>query len=680
MRLLLHAACTGLAVLGLVACLSVAPSQPVPTSTPAASAPLPVPAGAAASQAERAIRVTDAVVRARVAAARGDSDAAAAAWREVLAIDPAHAQARAELNKWPGARFGSLLGAMTGTVPRAAVAGTDRLPARHVNFEAPDRALPAQTVAVQVWLGDRGPTPGAVVVPPEGTTLRSDGRLPLPLPSARDRWEIDVVLLAPGFEFDDVVGNLRRIVLPRSGGSTPALFTLRASAGESGNRLLRATLWHQGRYLGSVSRSINIGVEQMARHPIEVPSATVEGGSGSAGAPARASTRRPGGREVGGEEEDPLRAPDLYVYLRHDDPQRLGRGQVIISSPHLPQGMASERFELSPDVSQWLAHWHARLNATSQARGAMVVGGQPAAVPPTPQQSVALMRGFGQELYARVAPALFKRALEELASPGRARLTSIQIYSNNPTIPWELMRPGMVKGREIDFLGVEFRIARWHTDGAAAMHDRPVQDIPLREVVVLAPQYVAPLALPAQRDELAFLSRLRGFRRAGGHSDAVRLLARSPPAGIVHFAGHGELRGASAVEREYALRLEDGPLDALAWRGMSRGVGAARSLFFFNACDLGAADAVGGTVAGWAAAVLDSGGGGYIGGLWALHDSAAAAFARRFYEAVESFNVREGTVATDALRYARQLFFETGDPTYLAYVYYGDVNLRLSPP
>ena len=37
-------------------------------------------------------------------------------------------------------------------------------------------------------------------------------------------------------------------------------------------------------------------------------------------------------------------------------------------------------------------------------------------------------------------------------------------------------------------------------------------------------------------------------------------------------------------------------------------------------------------------------------------------------------------MATDALRYARQLFFETGDPTYLAYVYYGDVNLRLSPP
>ena len=70
-------------------------------------------------------------------------------------------------------------------------------------------------MAVQVWLGDRGPTPGAVVVPPEGTTLRSDGRLPLPLPSARDRWEIDVVLLAPGFEFDDVAGNLRRIVLPQ---------------------------------------------------------------------------------------------------------------------------------------------------------------------------------------------------------------------------------------------------------------------------------------------------------------------------------------------------------------------------------------------------------------------------------------------------------------------------------
>ena len=31
---------------------------------------------------------------------------------------------------------------------------------------------------------------------------------------------------------------------------------------------------------------------------------------------------------------------------------------------------------------------------------------------------------------------------------------------------------------------------------------------------------------------------------------------------------------------------------------------------------------------------------------------------------------------SSALRTARRLFFETGDPTYLAYTFYGDVNLK----
>ena len=79
---------------------------------------------------------------------------------------------------------------------------------------------------------------------------------------------------------------------------------------------------------------------------------------------------------------------------------------------------------------------------------------------------------------------------------------------------------------------------------------------------------------------------------------------------------------------------------------------------------------------GWAPTLLDLGAIGYVGGMWPLVDRAAAQFSARFYSVLED-GLKDGPVAVAAvLRDTRKLFFETGDPTFLAYAYYGDVNLR----
>jgi hypothetical protein len=103
-------------------------------------------------------------------------------------------------------------------------------------------------------------------------------------------------------------------------------------------------------------------------------------------------------------------------------------------------------------------------------------------------------------------------------------------------------------------------------------------------------------------------------------------LVRNPPGGIVHFAGHGEVAGRTAVERRFAIRLEDGAFDVMDWRGAAAGQGRERALFFFNACDVGQAESIAGAVEGWAPAVLARGAAGYIGGLWPLNDDPAARF------------------------------------------------------
>jgi hypothetical protein len=70
--------------------------------------------------------------------------------------------------------------------------------------------------------------------------------------------------------------------------------------------------------------------------------------------------------------------------------------------------------------------------------------------------------------------------------------------------------------------------------------------------------------------------------------------------------------------------------------------------------------------------MLDAGAGGVIGGLWALGDQGASGFAARFYDALG-----DDPKVAYALRKAREGYYETGDPTYLAYVLYGDPNLTL---
>jgi CHAT domain-containing protein len=207
---------------------------------------------------------------------------------------------------------------------------------------------------------------------------------------------------------------------------------------------------------------------------------------------------------------------------------------------------------------------------------------------------------------------------------------------------------------------------------------RPPQDQRIDEVVTVAPTYSGGQSLGAQSREIEEIQSLLATRRVSGKRSDFLSLVRNPPRGVIHFAGHGEIAGRSAVERRFAIRLEDGAFDVMDWRGVTGGQGRERALFFFNACDIGQAESVAGAVEGWAPAVLARGAAGYIGGLWPLKDDPAARFAVAFYRAVAKRLADDGEASVaGALSDARKLFYETADPTYLGYAFYGDAQLAL---
>lgn len=522
---------------------------------------------------------------------------------------------------------------------------------RYPTIETQDEVATGQEFAVQVSLTEEQITPAVQIKQGDAT---AEGQLALALPPDRDAWPIDVALSADGFTFRDN-RNTATLSLPRTGDSTPALFHLTPKAIDQPTlpRKLYVTFWHQGQYLAKVVRPI-----QVVRATDGKPSAEA---IKVAAIPRGALSARP---IALAEPETPV---DLTVFI--------AGSTIFLHSPHL--ALVNGTLAPAPEKTKWLTTQFAQLSRAG--RGFTPDATRDYASPK--DAVIAHAKGFGKALYQEFAPPEFRAVFWRLKDQLGESFRSIQIYTDNPDLPWELMRPVRPDGTdEQDFLGMSFRLARWHVSQNANVTDRPPPRFPLRERLVIAPDYSGARSLPSVAAEVDNLKQI-GFQRVNGRFEALRELFDGDAlrGDIVHFAGHGLVKESGGGTAEYAIQLENGQeLNILMWRGLASGKGrTAHPLVFFNACDLGQAHRVANFVEGWAPTVLESGASGYIGGLWSIGDRGAAEFAADFYRRLAQ-QLGEGPVRlADALRHTRQRFYQTGDPTFLAYVYYGDPNLVL---
>jgi hypothetical protein len=542
--------------------------------------------------------------------------------------------------------------------------------ARYPTVETQERVISGQEFTVQVSLTETQITADVTIAQGEMTEA---GRLALSLPDL-DRWEIEVALSAEGFQFRDN-RNTGTIFLRQEGDSTPALFHLTAQPiGDTQlARKLYATFWHQGAYLAKVQREILV---------IQ-PSAAAGSGTQTAASVTTISRGQPPNLS-------PYKfssPPDLTVYVvTARGPSLPQNSWITVSSPFLQLNL--DTFSTPAGMDSWISSHYLKISEAGRGlRFSATSEADPAPAASDRARRLALLQGLGKELYQRFAPPAFKNAFWALKDKLGDEFDSIQIFTNDPTLPWELMRPVRSDGSdEQDFLGITFRIARWHVSHGMMPVESPPIEIPVEALYVISPEYTADMALPGVTTELEALRQLPGFQHVEGRFDALHALfagADIKP-GIVHYAGHGTAKEAVPGIRDYVMHLEDGSLDVTSWRGLLSGrrlsKGEAYPLFFFNACDLGQASHVANFVDGWAPAVLESGAGGYIGGLWPVSDHGAATFAIRFYGLL-SENLDEGSAnVAEMLRQTRAKVYDHGDPTFLAYVYYGYPDLRLVAP
>jgi len=348
--------------------------------------------------------------------------------------------------------------------------------------------------------------------------------------------------------------------------------------------------------------------------------------------------------------------PDLTVHISALDPARPGRLRWLV---------VTERFDGLPP----------RLEADID------LGRDPAEQASTlfkefanlmPGQHTQRIEGFGSRLWT-LAPVMFHDVYWAVVDHAKRPL-SIQFVSDEPHLPWELMRPVRSDESEIhEPLALRHAVARWIKRWDGYMRNR----VPPGRVFTIAPAYrnVA-LRLQKAQVESAMLEHDFQALRTGGTRAAVLALleAATPPepVAVLHFAGHGLFAPDAASAS--AISLEDGDLAAAEIERPEIRLGRnCRTLVFFNACEVGAAGAVFGEVGGWADAFLGRQFGGFIAPLWAVDDEDASVVAKELVQQV----LRQGRPVGEALRDVRKTHGATS-PTFYSYLYYGDVTARIA--
>jgi CHAT domain len=269
----------------------------------------------------------------------------------------------------------------------------------------------------------------------------------------------------------------------------------------------------------------------------------------------------------------------------------------------------------------------------------------------------------------------------------RDAIRAIQVISEDPFIPWELLYVTDPKaGPEGKGFLSEWGLVRW-------LHNTrwPGRRLPLSKdrVRYVIPVYVDPdLALKGATEEREMLvDQFENAKPVQADSiEVARFLQHdAQDCDILHFACHGEIAQRAVMRADLLMtgtqldgRFHRDSLEARVVKTHARfAADGPGPIVFINACQTGQGGTGLAGLAGFVDAFLrpssENGAGALIGALWSVDDKLAFTFAQSFYGAL-----KEGKTLVAAAQAAREASQGQNDLTWLAYTVYGDPFARAS--
>jgi hypothetical protein len=454
------------------------------------------------------------------------------------------------------------------------------------------------------------------------------------LPADWQSLGLTVHLQCPVLDFPQ--GSQAVVTINRNASSSSAKLNARVRPDAVGGAPVIATFMYGTRFCGSAVRVFDVGAATVTAAPA-----------------INAATAASVGTVV---VEPSAPQPDLTVHISKIDKDRPSRLRWLLVTERfdgLPPRL-EEDIELDSDPA-------AQASALFREFAVLERG-----------KHVQRIDGFGSRLWT-MAPDVFRKVYWALWERHRRPL-SIQFISDEPHMPWELMRPAREDDSDIHPpLALKHAVARWIKRWDGYMRNR----LPAGRICTIAPKYAsASRALKrAQLESDALVAAFSARRESGTRAAVLTLLETAPPPeplAVLHFAGHGKFAPEAATHSN--IKLEDGDLSASEVERPEVRLGrACRTLVFFNACEVGAAGAVFGEVGGWADAFLGRQFGGFIAPLWSVDDEDAGVVAEDLLKRI----LTQGEPIGAALRAVREAHGATS-PTFYSYLYYGDVLARIA--
>jgi hypothetical protein len=273
---------------------------------------------------------------------------------------------------------------------------------------------------------------------------------------------------------------------------------------------------------------------------------------------------------------------------------------------------------------------------------------------------------IGHLLFEEIVPSELKTLYWHI----RDRIQTIQIWSMEPWIPWEIIKPwrrlenGTIE--EDKFLCEHFACCRWRIGTAPIIKDQ------LRKIRVIVPSDTKLKKALEERDWIKEFVRNNGMSVsfASSHQEVMSTF-RSGDFDVLHFSTDGtynkNLPSLSVIVLENGDELTPGHITGMAFT-----FGQVHPLVILNACQSGVQDFSFTEIQGWAKRFLDAGASAFICTLWSVSDETALEFTKELYT-----KLSEGVSLGEAVRAARLKCKKMGDPSWLAYELYGHPNMKV---
>lgn len=340
-----------------------------------------------------------------------------------------------------------------------------------------------------------------------------------------------------------------------------------------------------------------------------------------------------------------------------------------------PTGTASDELQKS----------HAHVLPKQSGRGISIADSERHLVPVAANgQSLAssaeVMRELvkiGQRLYLDLFPPELRREYRRW----RGQVRTLQIISDEPWIPWELIKPyDSIPGQptvDDDFLCLQYEFTRWFTPA-----EPPVQTFRISSLACPAPTDSAlPAALAEQMlvRALAVPHHWTDYTPISSTKAAVeQLLNADQPIQLWHFACHGNFAREDPNHAPLLLQNNTALLpNDLVGPAQTR-LQNDRPLVFLNACRVGSGGLSLTGLGGWARVLIgDCGVGALLAPMWTVDDQLAQQFATVFYTTL----LAPSKTFAQAVLAARQAIRTAApnNPLWLAYSVYAHPNARFMP-